>query len=587
VTRARAWVRPRAGAVAFFLAAIVAASSVAAPAARARSRGAEADDSISVVEHAFRAILSKEETIEYLSIPSDSMAWSAEWRRRYWRRIDPDPTTPSNEDGSEAAAPAPAAGAGSGAGSGGGFGARSGARSAADDSAAARIAALAAALSSTANERLAEHRSRVARARELFATKRGLVWDDRCAALVRFGSPLVRVSDGGETHGRFGVDPPRERWLYEDRMLYMEDRNLDGNFEYGITPRVSNIGRVDNLGEEDEFFKNGQFAERTNPLTNFDEHPEVERYFTDFSEARLVKMLQKGRETWAKEPSTFAPPKTGREIPFFFDLSTFRGRDGETDLVANYLIPLEAVSHDEGGAWVERRTAVLDDAMRLVGSEIEAIEQPVKGGSVRGKWILNAATIAVKPGSYEVASRVVDLLSDERTMGLIRTRAIVPDYTTGAFQMSDILFGSSVEEDTSGAGAAGSPGTVVRNGWRVVPQPIRQFEKSVAPCLYFELYGLMPDRDGRYRYEIEYALSRREKKGFLAFLRGGSKAKLSPGVSATFERETRSPDDAQWIGIDTSDLPPDTYSIEIRVKDLVNSAEMSRKESFVVTGEPG
>lgn len=130
-------------------------------------------------------------------------------------------------------------------------------------------------------------------------------------------------------------------------------------------------------------------------------------------------------------------------------------------------------------------------------------------------------------------------------------------------------------------------GAVVRNGWRVVPRPIRRFEKGASPCLYFEVYNLMADRDGRYRYGVEHALSRREKQGFLAFLKGGSRARLSPGVAATIERESRAPDDAQRIAIDTSDLPADTYTIETRVKGLVGGAEASRKDSFVIASEPG
>lgn len=499
---------------------------------QAGAAGAPAE-SLSVEERALRAVLAREELREYEAIPAGDPARRAAWIDRYWRRTDPDPTTPQNE-------------------------------------------------------RLAAHVARLARARALFATGRGLAWDDRCAALVRFGEPLARVEDPGEVRNRFGLDPPRERWLYADRFLYMEDRDLDGRFDHGISPLVSNIGRVDNLGEDDAFFKDGAVGEtqRVNRLTDFEEHPEVEQYYTDFSEAKLVKLLEKGREDWQKTPTTYQHGKTGEEIPFFFDLSTFRGDEGKTDLVVNYLIPMEALARDERGAWVERRTVVLDGDLKLAASDIEAIEQPVVAGGARGKWVLNVATVRVPAGRYEVASRVTDLVAPGRPMGLLRTNASVPDYGGASLLMSDIAFGSAIVADSAGAAAAGA-GAMARSGWRLTPRPVRRFDGRSSPYLYFEIYNLAADVEGRRRYSVEYALSRREKKGFFAFLGGGAKGRLSPGVAATFERETRAADEVQWITVDTRDLPPDTYFIEARVKDLVSGAEASRKESFVVVGETG
>ncbi len=511
-----------------------AAAPAPAPASTPAPAGAPdspAPDSLPLAEIAFRAILSKEETVEYLAIPADSAAQRVEWRRRFWRRVDPDPTTANNE-------------------------------------------------------RLAEHEARVARACSLFAPDGAADWDDRCVALVRYGPPLARVADPGEVRGRYGLDPPRERWLYADRFLYMEDPDLDDRYEFGVSPIVSNIGRLDNLGEEDEFFKEGPGLDTPiNRLTDFSEHPEVEEHFTDLSTEKLVKMLNEGREAWNKVPSTYQPEKTGKEIPFFFDVTTFRAPGGETDVVLNYLIPVEALARDADGAWIERRTILLDRDLRLAGSDFEAIERPAASGDARGRWILNSTTIRVPPGTYDVASRVTDLVSEERPFGLIRTQAIVPDYARPTLLMSDILFGTAIEPDSA---ARGAPSGVRRGGLRVVPQPVRRFEPSDAPCLYFEVYNLEPDDDGRHLARVHYALTRQEKKGFFAALfSGSSKGRLTPGVATTITRDEPSPDLVQWIAIDTKDLPPDTYFIEARVRDAVSGAEVSRKESFVIAAPPG
>jgi GWxTD domain-containing protein len=506
--------------------AVVVAAALAAP---APAPAAPAPETLPIAEIAFRAILSKEETVEYLAIPADSAAQRVEWRRRYWRRIDPDPTTMQNE-------------------------------------------------------REAEHDARVAEACSLFAPGGAADWDDRCVTLVRYGEPLVRVVDPGEVRGRYGLDPPRERWLYPACFFYMEDRDLDHRFEFGISPIVSNIGRLDNVGEEDAFFKEGRELEApVNRLTDFSEHPEVEQYFTDLSQEKLVRMLNDGREAWNKVPNTYQPAKTGKEIAFFFDVTTFRAPGGEADVVVNYLIPIEALTRDDDGVWLERRTIFLDRDLHLAGSEFEAIEKPAEG-DVRGRWILNSTTIRVPPGTYDVASRVTDLVSEDRPFGLLRTQTTVPDYGRPTLLMSDILFGTAIGPD-SGAAASGG---VRRRGMRVVPQPVRRFGPTEAPCLYFEIYNLTPGEDGRHLATIEYALTRQEKKGFFAALFSGSgKGRLTPGVATSVSRDEAEPDFAQWITIDTKDLPPDTYSIEARVVDAVSGVEASRKETFVVAAPPG
>jgi hypothetical protein len=116
---------------------------------------------------------------------------------------------------------------------------------------------------------------------------------------------------------------------------------------------------------------------------------------------------------------------------------------------------------------------------------------------------------------------------------------------------------------------------------------VRQFDRLAAPHLYFEVYNLTAGEAGRYKYRVEYTLTKQEPRGFLAAITGIFKGKLSQGIATSFERETASPDVDNWIAIDVAELPPDTYFIETRVTDLANGAETSRREAFVVRGEAG
>jgi hypothetical protein len=360
----------------------------------------------------------------------------------------------------------------------------------------------------------------------------------------------------------------------------------------GISSRRSNIGSIDHISEDDSFLRDHP-NEQVNPLYDFEGHPEVDEHFTDTSPYAFSKMLTKGREAWAKEPRAYVPAQTGREIPFYFDISTFRGPDSaatKSDVVVNYLIPYEPLAYDDRGVWVERRTVAIDAEQVVAGNSIEAIEQAPPRGDGRGDWILNTTSLTVPPGSYQVASRVVDLVSPKREMGLSRAQAEVPDYRAGGFQMSDVLFGSDVQAVK--AGAPEGPG-VRRGGWRIVPMPVRRFDGSATPHIYFEVYNLEPigaaagGGPAHYKYKVDYILTKREPRGFFAAVRGLFSGTLTPGVAVSFEREIDTPDAENWIAIDTSELPPDTYFLEARVTDLANGREASRKESFVIVAAGG
>ncbi|MFN0149577.1 MAG: GWxTD domain-containing protein [bacterium] len=507
-----------------FVAIAIVAGAVCA-AGTASSAAADDDKSLDNPERAFRAILSEEEMREYTAL---SEMRRDGWQQRFWKLNDPDPTT-------------------------------------------------------ARNERLEEHERRIAKARELFAGGGPLKWDDRCEALVRYGEPLVRVEDGGEVHSRVGLDPPRERWLYQQVFLYMEDRNLDGRFEFGISSQASNIAMIDHFGEEESFIRD-QPNEVENPILDFEGRPEVEEHFPDFSPQKLIKMLDKGREAWVKEPRAYATDRTGREIPFYFDVSTFRAADsasGSAEIVVNFLIPYEPLARDERGVWVERRTVVFDEQQNTVGNAIEAIEQGPPEGEASTEWIVNSATLAVAPGKYQIANRVVDLVSPGREMGLSRTETDVPNYGSGEFAMSDVLFGSAIEAVADGSARGAG---VVRRGLRIVPMPVRRFDRQIAPHIYFEVYNLTPNEAGRYKYQVDYTLTKREPRGFFAAVRGVFRGTLSSGVAVTFDREVSAPESENWIEIDTRELPPDTYFIESRVRDMVSGREASRRESFVIVG---
>lgn len=187
-----------------------------------------------------------------------------------------------------------------------------------------------------------------------------------------------------------------------------------------------------------------------------------------------------------------SPLSAVNPLPFFYDLYTFRGDDGGTDVVAAFAVPVERLNRENQRRGVRYRFDVslvlADTALRSVSrtddSVYVAVDRPLSRGHLLHTYIQVAA-----PPSVTTLQRVI--MTDATTPGvgqLYTTPFPIPDYTGSELMLSDIALG------LPGSGFGWSRGDIV-----LALLPTSQFPDDSFD-VYYEIYNL-PD-GSRYTTEI-------------------------------------------------------------------------------------
>jgi hypothetical protein len=127
--------------------------------------------------------------------------------------------------------------------------------------------------------------------------------------------------------------------------------------------------------------------------------------------------------------------------------------------------------------------------------------ESVKEDSLRRNYLLAQREVYVRPGSYHVVVEAMD--KGAGSIGTFR-EARTFSFADTALAMSDLLLASQIESR--------DPSPQRREDLSITPNPLRTFHRSEAVSVYFEVYNLKPDRDGRTEYEVSYRVGRPEKK---------------------------------------------------------------------------
>lgn len=491
----------------------------AATAARAADRMGEEKEPSPMEDRFFSAILDENDRLEYEAYPDDG---KFDWRRRYWARRDPTPTTPENQ---------------------------------------AEVV----------------HIRRVKEAIAKFRDDRGrFVWDDRAKCFIRFGEPKRVEKEPGGVVLHEGIVPPRELWIYDDMIVWFLDYNLRGFYETALDPSktYSSIGNVDGSLREDT-----GMMEDTDLLfeESFDRFLEVNDYELDPPRAR--QMAETGMHRWAELPqiNNFDYEK-GESFDFLFDVSSLAGEEGRTDLMVGFLVPVKKFDfHPVEGmecANIQRRIALFDSDYEMVDTSVANIlheRDPMEGDN---GWLVTTDSLPVAPGPYEMALRIVD--TQNQNYGLMKTKVDARDFGGDEVRISDIVFATSVTRDARGSGA------FVRRGFRIVPRPIRIYAPGEDINLYFEIYNLWNSENGKGLYEVKYILYGSKPQRFASFFGGSSEGKLESGIAQTFRAEARGTSSSRHISLDTRELPDDRYTILVEVTDLGDNTTDQVKGQFVV-----
>ncbi|MBT5319832.1 MAG: tetratricopeptide repeat protein, partial [Chloroflexi bacterium] len=317
------------------------------------------------------------------------------------------------------------------------------------------------------NPKLVEHCRRVAHARRFFG--RGMwPWDKRGEVYIRYGAPQSRQTitsdrdaDGNSATARFGLRQV-DRWTYitPDLTFDFVDQGSNFAFDTPLSPATGDISSLAEAASNDAGVHSDLLAEDT--------------------------------------PSVYASDiEDGPPLRYSYSLAVFRNDDGTAAVEVDYAVPASELTFRENQAAIESALAVFDGNWRELESVVQNERLTISpDADVTHQVALYRRSLTAPPGQHQFAIRVTD--EESRRSAVARQPVRVPDYSLNELSISDIRLVTKVTASTTGR--------FTRGGRQLIPNPAGVFGVTQPITLYFEVYHLKRDSNGRTSAEIEYTV---------------------------------------------------------------------------------
>ena len=454
------------------------------------------------------------------------------------------------------------------------------------------------------NERLVEHYRRMIFSRLHFSTGKD-PWDRRGEIYVRYGHPddrqqfilksgedvvnaifptgmrdvdMIRetsrqrldmqvstgapIQDFGEFSARAGrvtksVAFPTESWVYVPFGLevFFTDQRNSKVFDYPLEV-IDLPGQSTNFGTTDRL------------AYSFLNTPRKQ------AEELIRKVPEAHRHDYGGEP-----------LMFVYQLASFKGAGDRADVEVAYSLPAAQLGNVEDGlgerTWLSGRIALQDMDFNYVQA------MPFRMGPLRRpaseqdnlQLSTGAFRFGAQPGAYRSAVSLRDSLSQK--YGVFTASLQISDYRADRMLLSDVKLAASIVPTDA-------TGLLVRNGLFITPHPARLYSSATPVFIYYEIYNLARDAEGRtgFRTELEIAAREPRRNVVVRFLTalGRMVSQRSDDQTAyvTFEDSGTTPDDFKYTSIETADLDPGTYTMTLTVTDLHSGQQDTKTVDFIV-----
>ena len=261
--------------------------------------------------------------------------------------------------------------------------------------------------------------------------------------------------------------------------------------------------------------------------------------------------------------SGFAHAPAMRPLPFFYDLYTFRGEGGVTDIVAAFAVPAGELALEPAGEHVRYRfdvTLVLaDTALRTVSRTDDSVYVELTGPLDDDDLLYTHIQVAALPSATTLHRAIMSDATRPGVGQLYASSFGIPDYSGEQLMVSDI--------------ALGHPDA--RSGWSrgavtLALLPTSQFPAS-AFDVYYEIYNLPHGRPYTTEIRVERVDDENEDE--------------QPANLRFFGESAASPDGTlpELRRIEAS-LPRGTYRIAVKITDRRSGESASRSRLFDVRG---
>ena len=253
----------------------------------------------------------------------------------------------------------------------------------------------------------------------------------------------------------------------------------------------------------------------------------------------------------------------------------FRGSRDSSRVEIYLEVPVEEITPTEQGWAGERSVVVYDRTWREVHRSIDRSPLQVLPGF--DEEILDVMAFNLQPGDYFMAVKVRDPKS-KRTQ-VVRDSLHVESYVGERLRMSGIEMARRIEPATE-------EGKFVKEGLEVIPMPSLTFKRNKDVFLYFEIYNLTRDAQGRTHYRIDYTL-RRLKGGIGNPILSGlgrliGRRKKEDEVTTSHESRGEATQEIIHTALDLRKGKKGDHTLQVTVTDLNSGIGVSRQTSFVL-----
>ncbi|MDE2727810.1 MAG: GWxTD domain-containing protein, partial [Gemmatimonadota bacterium] len=386
------------------------------------------------------------------------------------------------------------------------------------------------------NERLVEHYRRVIFSRLHFSTGKD-PWDRRGEIYVRYGHPDDRqrfILKSGEDvvnaifpTGMRAVDMIRETSRQRLDMQVSTGAPIQdfGIFSARAGRETKSVAFPTESWVYVPFGLEIFFTDQRNskafdyPLQVIDLPAQATNFGTTdrLAYSFLNTTRKQAEELIRKVPETHRHDYGGEPLSFVYQLAAFKGPGDQADIEVAYSLPAAQLGNVEDGlgerTWLSGRIALQDMDFNYVQA------MPFKMGPLRRpvseqdnlQLSTGAFRFSAQPGAYRSAVSLRDSLSQK--YGVSTASLQISDYRADRMLLSDVKLAASIVPTDAA-------GLLVRNGLFITPHPARLYSRATPVFIYYEIYNLERDAEGRtgFRTELEIAVREPRRNVALRFL---------------------------------------------------------------------
>ena len=448
----------------------------------------------------------------------------------------------------------------------------------------------------TYNERKLEHYYRLTYADLLYSSRplglRG--WEtERGQIMIRYGPPpsdvILRPSVDGIFNARtllVGAMLETISGTNEDG-VDTETRGLENTSSFGVLQSTAAQAFEENNSYNiwdygnfrfvfEDPFKNGEFRMYSPPADQT--FQEIGSWQNDY--------IMLSEETIERTPELYEYEAPGRQIEIPYLTTAFRGEGGETDLYVHYGIPLNDYDRDKNfveitantGTFLinEHRDILVERRRTIYGlpttQVVEFEEQEL--------WV-DSQLMTSPPGEHEISVEFATISG--QTVAVQRREVSVPDYSSGALGLSDIMLAYSVEETIDGEPL--SPNEVLRGNYSIRPAPWSVYGAQWPIYIYFEIYNLDQGVGDNTDYSVEISLTPKEIRSGVGRVLGNIFGRRADGVSVSYEGSGPESMQRLYQILDVASQEMGLYTLTLEVIDNLTGERVSRTQDlFLETG---